>query len=379
MWKTILYISGANDRFMNPRNPQIIKFTWRRVGVYFLVVFGIVACRPSVKESNKSEKSILPAEKNRVDIMVIRKQDFSRDIVSNGKLAAKRKAALFFKTSGTIRSVNVTNGQYAPAGKILTRLYTGEFELNLQKSRVNLEQAEINRLDRLVGMGYTEVDSAAINPEHLRIAGIRSGYASALIAYREAEMLLCDASLRAPFDGVVEGIVQRPDEKTDLSKPFCTLINNTLFSVDFPLLENEVGQVSSGQTVEISPISGLPSATGRITEINPRIDENGMARLKSEVKNPGGYVEGMNVKVVIRKFIPGHLVVPKSAVVLRDNREILFRYTNGTAFWTYIQILDENDASYAVKAADGARLEHGDTVIISNNLNLAHETEVEIE
>lgn len=364
---------------MNPQNPQIIKSNRSRAYLYCIVLSIAFSCQSAVKQNDKSDKGILPAEKNRVDIMVIRKQDFSRDIVSNGKLAAKQKAALFFKTTGTIGSVNVTSGQYASAGKILAELYTEEFELNLCKSKANLEQAEINRLDRLVGMGYTGVDSTAILPEHLRIAGIRSGYTAATIAYREAEMLLANAFLRAPFGGIVEGIVQHPDEKADLSKPFCTLINNTLFSVDFPLLENEVSQVVTGQAVDISPMSGLPSSTGRITEINPRIDDNGMARLKAEVRNPGGYLEGMNVKVVIKKFIPGHLVVPKSAVVLRDNREVLFRYTGGSAFWTYIQILDENDTSYAVKAADGARLEPGDTVITSNNLNLAHESEVEIK
>jgi uncharacterized Zn ribbon protein len=42
-------------------------------------------------------------------------------------------------------------------------------------------------------------------------------------------------------------------------------------------------------------------------------------------------------------------------------------------------VLDENESQYAVVASEGATLEQGDTVIVSNNLNLAHESEVEME
>ena len=87
----------------------------------------------------------------------------------------------------------------------------------------------------------------------------------------------------------------------------------------------------------------------------------------------------MNVKVSIKETIINQLVVPKQAVVLRQNHEVLFRYTKGSAYWTYINVLYENENQYSVEAVEGATLEPGDTVIISNNLNLAHESEVEIE
>ena len=177
----------------------------------------------------------------------------------------------------------------------------------------------------------------------------------------------------------MEGIKQKPYEKADLSKPFCTLINDKRFTIEFPLLETEIGEVKERQSVSVIPVSGAAQTTGTVIEINPRIDENGLAWVKAEVNNPGGYLEGMNVKVSIRKAIPGQLVVPRQAVVLRQNQEVLFRYTNGTAYWTYVNILDENENFYSVTAAEGATLEAGDTVIISNNLNLAHESEVEME
>ena len=93
-------------------------------------------------------------------------------------------------------------------------------------------------------------------------------------------------------------------------------------------------------------------------------------------------MDGMNVKVLIQKEIPDQLVVPKSAVLLRDNQEVLFKCTNDTiAFWTYIQTTGENTTSYSVigHLDKGAVLESGDTIIVTGNLNLAHESRVEVK
>ena len=213
----------------------------------------------------------------------------------------------------------------------------------------------------------------------MNIAAIRSGYNQAKIQHEEAVYQLENAALKAPFAGKVEGVTQKAWEKPDLSKPFCTLINDHRFTIEFPLLETEVHEVSNGQEITVTPLAGLKPARGVVTEINPRIDENGLAWVKAQVTNPGGYMEGMNMKVSIKKAIPNQLVVPRQAVVLRQNREVLFRFTQGTAFWTYVEVLDENETQYAVIAAEGATLSAGDTIIVSNNLNLAHEAEVERE
>jgi membrane fusion protein, multidrug efflux system len=341
--------------------------------------FAVFSCTNSTSETSTQSKDVLPPEKNLVDTMIVRSQDFYREIVSNGKLSAVQKAELYFRTTGIIDLVNIRSGAPVSAGQVLARLQTDEAKLAYERRKAELERTRIDRLDRLLGMGYTSEDSAAIQPEHMNIAGIRSGYTQALINYREAQNQLQHTTLTAPFSGKAEGVVQKPYEKTDLSKPFCTLINDRLFAISFPLLETEVGLVSLGQEVEVTPIAVPVTARGRITEINPRIDANGLAWLSAEVANPGGYLEGMNVKVSIKRVTPNQLVVPKQAVVLRQNREVLFRFTGeGVAFWTYLNLQGENEHSYSVQAADGARLEPGDTIIISNNLNLAHESVVEV-
>ena len=338
----------------------------------------LISCTRGAGEQTSSGSEPLPAERNRVNTIVLEQGDFFREIVSNGKLSAIEKAGLYFQNAGTIDSVSVRNGQTVQAGTELARLQSDEFQFNMKKADVAMEKATIDRLDALLSMGYKSLESN-ISPEHMNIANIRSGYHQVQIQHEEAVYQLQHAVLKAPFAGKVEGVTQMSWEKADLSRPFCTLINDSRFTISFPLLETEVQEVSTGQRITVTPIAGLAPATGIVTELNPRIDENGLAWVKAEVANPGGYMEGMNVKVSIKKAIPGQLVVPKQAVVLRQNREVLFRYTRGTAYWTYINVLDENESQYAVVAASDASLSAGDTIIISNNLNLAHEAEVERE
>jgi len=139
-------------------------------------------------------------------------------------------------------------------------------------------------------------------------------------------------------------------------------------------------QIKINQTVKIRTFSTDKIYTGKISEINPIVEENGMVKIKALIANSGKLMEGMNVEVIIENKISNQLVVPKSAVVLRQNKEVLFRIINGKAFWTYVKTEFENSNSYTVKAnADiGAEINVGDTIIISGNLNLAHESEVEV-
>jgi len=345
----------------------------------FLITIAICSACSHSETAQKLEKQSIKVEKNLVEVITLAQQDFTREILSNGKLSASRKATLWFKSAGIVKSITVKNGQFIREGSLVADLQPEDFLTSLKRAEAAFERARIDRLNAFLAMGYKQADSASISAEHRKIAEIKSGYSESAISLEEARRQYESASLVAPISGKVEGISQQPWEKADLSKPFCSIIDDALFNVAFPLLEAEVGEVAPGQRVVVTPVAGAKEGTGAITSINPRVDENGLAWLTAEVKNPGGYIEGMNAKISIRKIIPGKLVVPKQAVVIRQDRHVLFCYKSGIAWWTYVNVLDENEKFYAVEAAEGATLSAGDTVIVSNNLNLAHESAVTLK
>jgi RND family efflux transporter MFP subunit len=226
------------------------------------------------------------------------------------------------------------------------------------------------------------MDSTGIPPHIYEMATIRSGYAEALQGMKTAEFNLESTRLVAPFKGKLANIAHKQYDRMNAGSTFCTLIDDSEFEAEFRIVESEAGDIRLEDQVRLIPFSDQSVYTGHISEINPVIDENGLILVKALVKNPGGLMDGMNVKVLIQKEIPGQLVVPKSAVLLRDNQEVLFRCTKDSiAFWTYIQTTGENTTSYSVIAHPdkGATLEPGDTVIVSGNLNLAHESRIVVK
>jgi multidrug efflux pump subunit AcrA (membrane-fusion protein) len=84
------------------------------------------------------------------------------------------------------------------------------------------------------------------------------------------------------------------------------------------------------------------------------------------------FYEGMNVRVKLQRVLGRRIVVPKSALVLRSNRKVIFTLKNSKAMWNYVETAQENSDSYVV--TDG--IHAGDSVIYDGNLNLAHESPV---
>ena len=80
----------------------------------------------------------------------------------------------------------------------------------------------------------------------------------------------------------------------------------------------------------------------------------------------------MNVRVRIQQESGRELVVPKSAVVLRSGRQVVFTLEEGLAVWNYVRTGMENLDEYTIEEG----LEEGATVIVSGNVNLAHESPV---
>ena len=336
----------------------------------------------STESTANAEKRQYTEQKNPVTVIVLQKGSFRKELVNNGKLVALRKTDLQFRVGEQLEKLSFKNGDYVKAGQVIAGLAPFTFSQQLGNAEIQLKRNRMDMQNLLIGQGYTTLDTTKIPPKIYEIAYVKSGYAEAYQSMKTAKFNFESLQLVAPFSGVLANIEKKRYDRVDAGTTFCTLIDDSEFEVKFRVVESEVGDIRLNDEVQVIPFSSRKICRGRISEINPVIDENGMILVKAQVKNPGGLIDGMNVKVIVEKEIPDQMVVPKSAVLLRDNQEVLFKYTkDGVAFWTYIQTLAENTTSYSVIANPdkGAVLAPGDTIIISGNLNLAHESRVEVK
>ena len=355
----------------------------KKLSIVFIIGFSSLLFYNCAKStaSNESfeEKKLYIPEKNEVETIVLKKESFQKELISNGKVIAFQKNSMQFEVSDKLEYLYVKNGDYVRKGQLLAALISFKYEQRLRKAEIELKKAKFQFEDMLVGRGIFTTKKDSIPKSIYDMAASRTGYDAALLEVKMAQFELKSTKLIAPFNGKVASIESRVYENITEGKDFMTLIDDSVFEVEFYLIESEIRDVFLNSKVQVIPFATGKTYEGYISSINPLIEKNGTILVKSVVKNDGMLSEGMNVRVRIGKEVKGQLVVPKSAVVLRDNQEVLFKVVAGKAYWTYIQTILENSNSYAVIShpdKSSTSLNPGDTIIVSGNLNLAHDSQV---
>lgn len=356
----------------------------KRYIAFVMAAVAVMACKSGNKEEENvsSAKAGFVAEKNLVDTVVLRKVDFNREIISNGTLKAVSRAELKFNAPGEIAQVLAHNGKVVGKGDALVTLNQTNFRIKLEQAKLALDKAELDFKDNLIGYGYG-TDTTKIPAEMLKIAKIKSGYTSAVQNYKIARQDFENTTLTAPFRGVVANLTAKPYEQS--KDVICMVIDDSAFDVEFKLLESELAYIKVGQSVLMTPFIDLTARyKGVIKEINPLVDEKGQVKVVAGLSNVGNkLVDGMNMKVYIESLIRGQLVTPKSAVVIRDGYDVLFTFNPETnrAGWVYVDVLVSNSSHHVVRGNEqkNAELKEGDVIIISGNLNLANDSNVEVK
>lgn len=332
------------------------------------VLYSCSSNKENEKEENEKVTEIADDKPVEVKAKLLEYQDFNYELISNGTIAALNKAELRFQSQEHIVKIHVKNGQRVTKGQKLAELDRFKLENSMQQAEESLERAKLDLQDVLIGQGYSLNDSTRIPQEVMKIAKIRSNYEQSRNNYVMAKYNLDMATLHAPFNGVVANLTVKEYNQPG-GDPFCTIIDNQSPEVVFNILENELPLINLNDRVIVSPFSQASySIEGRVTEINPMIDKNGMVKVKAVISNKDNkFHEGMNVKVRVQRILGKQLVIPKSALVLRTNRKVVFTLKNNRAMWNYVETAQENSDSYVVIPD---KINAGDSVIYDGNMNL---------
>ncbi|KAA6318335.1 Multidrug resistance protein MdtA [termite gut metagenome] len=346
-----------------------------------MLVFLLCSCSTNKeKKETEDEKTTEVKDDKPVEIKIKRLEykDFSYELISNGTIAAMHKADMRFQSQEIVRKIYVKNGLQVVQGQQIAELDKFKLEISLSQAKESLERSRLDLQDVLIGQGYSISDTLNIPAEVMRIAKIRSNYEQNLNNYVIAEYNLDVATLYAPFAGVIANLTVKEFNQPG-EDPFCVLIDNQHPEVVFNILENELPLIHLNDKVIVSPFSMATfTVEGRITEINPLIDKNGMVRVKAIVNNKDDkFYEGMNVKVRVQRLLGKQLIIPKSALLLRTNKKVVFTLKENRANWVYVETAQENSDSYVI--VDNGKLNVGDSIIYEGNINLAHESPVRVQ
>ncbi len=358
---------------------------YRIIGVLVVAVL-VCGCKgkkdkESQEDTTEMARGTFKADKNIVTVEPLALKTFNKQLICNGKLEAQSKLTVQFESQGKIAQVNVRDGQKIQKGQILASLDKEQPRRQLEQARLAFDKAEMNLADRLLDYGYTLADTANIPADQKRVIYINTGFIDSKMALENAERTFQQCDLKAPFSGKVASVRGHVYEQ---GGQFCNLIDDSRYLVRFSVLETEYGFVHVGQQVLVSPfVNNDLVIKGSIVSINPTVDQNGQIAVTAQVPGADELMDGMNVRITVENSVPNQMVVPKSAVVIRDNMEVLFRIDpeTGHSLWTYVNVIMSNTMEHVVEPNKdrGADLNIGDLIITSGNLNLGDDAEVVIQ
>jgi membrane fusion protein, multidrug efflux system len=352
-----------------------------------LIVYGLIAisalflsCSDNKIDSNISQRDIpnIASEPTFVEVKVLKEKKFEKEIISNGKLKSFRKADLRFRVSGDLEDIFVKNGSIVSANQVLAKLNRFEYEQQFNTAKIAVTNAHLQMED--MTLAYQGLKDKDLPSEVKESIAAKSGYIATTNDLKTAQHNLDGTELKSPFAGKIANLKYHRYERIDLTETFCNLIDDSSLEVEFSLTESELNDVKLNDAITVTPFAINNSIKGYISEINPQIDENGLVLVKGVIKNNGQLLEGMNVKVKVIQEQGYQVTVPKSAVIVRQGQQVVFKYVQGKAVWNYVKTGLENSHEYTLVFSEHEESLHiGDTIIVSGNLNLVHEGNVVIK
>jgi RND family efflux transporter MFP subunit len=217
---------------------------------------------------------------------------------------------------------------------------------------------------------------------HVEIAAARSGVSQARTALERAKLNLERTEIRAPFDGVVTGLLLSLGELVSVNEAVCTVVDNINVEAEVGVLEADLGNVDIGKPTLLEIPALNTTLQVAVDVVSPRFDrESRTCEVLIRIQDKSGRIRpGM----FVRAHIAGHafrdrLLVPREAILIRDDRPLLFKEEDGRAKWLYVQLGEQNeDLVEITKVLQGGQLAPGDKVIVSDHLTLIHDAKIKI-
>ena len=325
---------------------------------------------------------------------------------ATGYVVARRQATVAAQIVGTITQVEVEEGQHVQKGQVLARIDDTQYvaalnaaraqdaaaQAQVAQARATLAQARADaaRMNAVVARGYVSKQTAqqantqvATDAAALDVAGRQAAAAAANV--KLAQVNLGYTIIPAPFAGVV---TQKDAEVGQITSYFtaggggiATIVDMNSLEIDVDVNEAYISRVVPGMPAE-AVLDAYPDwkIPAHVIAIIPSADKSKATvkvRIALDRKDPR-IIPQMGVRVSFlekadknAKPLPG-VLVPKSAIVQRDGKDVVFVVADGRAQQTPVtagadfsdlkQVTQGLSAGAEVVTAPSADLKDGEKV-----------------
>ena len=296
-----------------------------------------------------------------LDVTTLAPQSVRQTLKATGSLAPRRTIGLTSQVSGTVSEVNFRVGDAVKEGDVLVQvdIETLSIQLQQQKStaeatraQLALAQTTVERTAKLLERGL--VPSANLDAEQSSLEALQSNLKALEGQVAAAEIGLRNATIVAPFDGVVAARSVEPGQVTAPGAALMQLVDLSVMEMTAYVPVSASPSVSPGQPVMLT-VEGLPGRQfeGSVNGISPVATQGTRTvPVLVTVANPAGELRG-------GMFATGHIVTAESSNALA---------VPPTA------IRADADGNYILKIVDGALVRQ--PVVSGRNWPAARMTEL---
>jgi membrane fusion protein (multidrug efflux system) len=286
----------------------------------------------------EGEAPVVTAGSLRPPVMVesvVRRDVFDR-IEATGQLIAKAEATLAAQVAGLVTEIRAREGAAVAVNEVLLVIDPERRQLEVARSKAMLAEARAELSVASRSYGRTKrlskgnvASEARLDEDRTREAMARSALTGAEARLGLARRALADATVRAPFAGMIARRHVSVGEYLSVGSALFDLVALDPIEVEFTLAEIDSSKVELGFPVEIS-LAPYPDEVflATVSMISPTIDPRTRTlRVKAELPNPDGRIRpGLfaHVDLGVSERL-GAIVVPADAVVQRADGSVVFR------------------------------------------------------
>jgi RND family efflux transporter MFP subunit len=329
---------------------------------------------------------------------------------ASGYVTARRAATVSSKVTGKVVELLIEEGMKVKEGQVVARLDDTNVKASLDVAQAQLESAkaaldetraqlkqanqEFQRITELAKQhiaSQSDLDLAESNAKSLQ-AHLAQQQVDVTVAERTLitwQQQMDDMVIRAPFDGVITTKDAQPGEMISpvsagggfTRTGIGTVVDMGSLEIEIDVNESYINRVEPGQSV-VATLDAYPDwkIPCKVIAIIPTAD-----RQKSTVKVRVGFdkldpriLPEMSVKVAFRETGGGTatavraVLIPKSAVLSQDGRDVVFVVQNGRAERRAVTVIDPKGDDSVLSAGVSA----GESVIVDSPAGLIDGTAV---
>jgi len=344
---------------------------------------------PSEKSQFQPDESVANAGVD-VKTVIAQKGEISKFITTRAKMYAITKGEIKSLVSSVVKSILIKEGELVDKGDLLVKLDTQHIQNELAQCRAEYIKAvsklmfelssstndSISNLWQKYQMNIAHATKIPPYPEPKTaketIMLSRLNVQSTYNQVKEAELTYQHCDIRAPFSGIVSNVSIYPGAQVSAGHTVCSLTDLSRMKLVIDILEEDIQSIEIGSPVLIEGYETKPLT---ITTILPQIQQDqNTGQALTYCSNPGFlFKDGQTIQVQIRKQLyEDRLMVPREALLNRNERDLVFVVQNGLAKWRYVDIGVGN--SEYVEILNG--VQPGDSVIVEGHYSLGHDVKV---